>query len=65
MAENITGNIVINAPQVTVSMNDRQLTGLITINAIDVNVQNGFIVAPAPTTMLMLQAAVTVNTEKT
>ncbi len=65
MAENITGNIVINAPQVTVLMNVRQLTGLITINAIDVNVENGFILALAPTdTTDAAQAAVTVGAQE-
>ena len=49
----------------TVLMNGRQLTGLITINAIDVNVENGFILALAPTdTTDAAQAAVTVGAQE-
>ena len=49
LTQNLTGNIVIDAPQVTILMNNKQLTGLVTINADDVNIKDGYVLALAPT----------------
>jgi len=50
LAEDVTGDIVIDDDTVSLDLNEHLLTGLVTVNGSEAIVKNGFIFAPKPTT---------------